>query len=117
MNASNQISAVFSVFVKCPTKAHLLAIGEPAPGASFVDIEAGISSMYKPVQSGSYTPGQDWPKFSSSGYLWCTLDDEKIPNYVDCETAVDDFAPPEHGYGVANHRNHRHRKLCPPSWF
>ena len=50
MNASNQISAaVFSAFVKCPTKAHLLAIGEPAPGAFFVDIEARISSMYKPV--------------------------------------------------------------------
>jgi hypothetical protein len=30
MSASNQISAaVFSAFVKCPTKAHLLAIGEP----------------------------------------------------------------------------------------
>ena len=34
MGATSQISAViFSAFPKCPTKAHLLAIGEPAPGA------------------------------------------------------------------------------------
>jgi len=44
----NLSRTVFSSFVKCPTK-NLLAIGEPAPGAFFVDIEARISSMYKPV--------------------------------------------------------------------
>ena len=50
MDASNPITAaVFSAFLKCPTKAHLLAIGEPAPGTFFADIEARISSMYKAV--------------------------------------------------------------------
>jgi hypothetical protein len=48
MDASNPITAaVFSAFLKCPTKAHLVAIGEPAPGAYFADIEARISFMYK----------------------------------------------------------------------
>src|SRR5260370_534680 len=48
MDASNPITAaVFSAFIKCPTKAHLLAIGEHAPGAYFADIEARIASLYK----------------------------------------------------------------------
>lgn len=48
MDAISQISAlIFSAFLKCPTKAHLLSTGEPAPDAFFVDIEARISSLYK----------------------------------------------------------------------
>jgi len=50
MDASNSITAaVFSAFIKCPTKAHLLAIGEPPPGTFFADIETRISYMYKAV--------------------------------------------------------------------
>ena len=50
MDAINQITAaVFSAFLKCPTKAHLLAIGQPAPGTYFAEIEALISSKYKAV--------------------------------------------------------------------
>jgi hypothetical protein len=49
MNPINPITAaVFSAFLKCPTKAHLLAIGEPAPGTFFTDIEVRISSMAHP---------------------------------------------------------------------
>src|SRR5208337_4583299 len=48
MDASNPITAaVFSAFLKCSTKAHLLAIGEPAPDSFFANIEARISSMYR----------------------------------------------------------------------
>ena len=48
MDAHDPITAAaFSAYLKCPTKAHLLVIGEPAPAAFFADIEAGISSMYK----------------------------------------------------------------------
>jgi len=82
MNASNQISAaVFSAFVKCPTKAHLLAIGEPAPGAFFVDIEARISSMYKPVAKRQLHSGAKVAEFLEFGQLWCSLDDGTIPHY------------------------------------
>jgi len=70
MNASNQISAaVFSAFVKCPTKAHLLAIGEPAPGAFFVDIEARRSSMYKPVAKRQLHSGAKVAEFLEFGQL------------------------------------------------
>jgi hypothetical protein len=96
MNASNQISAaVFSAFVKCPTKAHLLAIGEPAPGAFFVDIEARISSMYKPVAKRQLHSGAKVAEFLEFGQLWCSLDDGTIPHYVDCDTVVYDFALPQ----------------------
>ena len=48
MNATIRITAAeFSAFVKCPTKAHLLAINEPPPGTFFADIEARMSSMFK----------------------------------------------------------------------
>src|SRR5215471_6613730 len=48
MKTNNSITAaVFSAFLKCHTKAHLLAIGEPAACTYFTDIEARISSMYK----------------------------------------------------------------------
>lgn len=58
MDVSTQISAAtFFAFLKCPTKAHLLAIGEPAPGTFFVDIEARISSMYKAVATQIVTYG------------------------------------------------------------
>jgi|ERR1700730_3993737 len=48
MDTSNSITAaMFSAFLKCPTKAYLIAIGEPAPNPFFADIEARILSMYK----------------------------------------------------------------------
>jgi len=50
MNTNNSITAAaFAAFLKCPTKAHLLSIGEFAPDTYFANIEARISSMYKAV--------------------------------------------------------------------
>jgi hypothetical protein len=96
MNASNQISAaVFSAFVKCPTKAHLSAIGEPVPGAFFVDVEAHISLIYKPVAKRQLHSGAKAAEFLEFGQLWCSLDDGTIPHHVDCATVVYDFAPPQ----------------------
>jgi predicted RecB family nuclease len=39
-------AAVFAAFLKCPTKAYLLTIGEPTPHSFFADIEACVSSTY-----------------------------------------------------------------------
>jgi hypothetical protein len=100
MKASNQISAaVFSAFVKCPTKAHLLAIGEPAPGVFFVDIEARISSIYKPVAKRQLHTGAKVAELLEFGQLWCSLDDETIPHYVDCDTVIYDLALPQRAHG------------------
>jgi hypothetical protein len=39
-------AAVFAAFLRCPTKAYLLTMGEPTPHTFFADIEARISSTY-----------------------------------------------------------------------
>ena len=89
MDASNPIAAaLFSAFLKCPTKAHLLAIGEPAPGSYFVDIEARISSMYKAVAKVQRRVGAEVAEFLDLRQLGCSLDYEVATHYVDCETAV-----------------------------
>jgi predicted RecB family nuclease len=96
MGATSQISAViFSAFLKCPTKAHLLAIGEPPPGAFFVDIEARISSMYKAVAKRQLHTGTKEVELLEFGQLWCSLDYGTITHYVDCDTVVYDFALPQ----------------------
>ena len=83
MSASTQISAaIFSEFLKCPTKAHLLAIGEPAPGAFFVDIETRISFMYKVVAERQLHTGAKVADLFEFGQLWCSLDYDPMTHYV-----------------------------------
>jgi hypothetical protein len=59
---------------QCPTKAHLLATGEPAPATFFTDIEARLSSMFKWTVTGS---ARDF------GELWSSRDYEAIAHPVD----------------------------------
>jgi hypothetical protein len=60
MNTGDSITAaVFTAFLECPTKAHLLVIGESAPATFFTDIVARISSMYKSVASRRMRVGAD----------------------------------------------------------
>jgi hypothetical protein len=96
MDASTQISAaILLAFLKCPTKAHLLAIGEPAPGAFFVDIEARVSSMYKAVATRQLSTGAKVAEVLAFGQLRYSLDDKTITHYVDCDTVIYDLALPE----------------------
>jgi predicted RecB family nuclease len=100
MDPSNPITAaVFSAFLKCPTKAHLLAIGQPAPGAYFADIEALISSKYKAVVKRQPRMGAEVAELLEFGQLRRSLDYETITHHVDCETAVYDFALPQNRPG------------------
>jgi hypothetical protein len=79
MDASNPITAaVFSAFLKCPTKAHLLAIGESTPSSYFVNIEARISSMYKAVAKQRLRVGAEVAELLDFGQLWRSLDHEAI---------------------------------------
>lgn len=100
MNASDPITAgMFSAFAKCPTKAHLLAIGEPPPGTFFADIEARISSMYKVIVKRGQRVDADVAEPLDFAQLWRSSDHAAVTHYVDCETAVYDFAPPQHKPG------------------
>jgi predicted RecB family nuclease len=100
MDASNSITAaVFSAFIKCPTKAHLLAIGEPAPGAYFADIETHISAMYKAMAKRHQIVETEIAAPLDFGHLWRGPDFATITHYVDCETAVYDSTLPQHKPG------------------
>ena len=95
MDTSNPIAAaIFSAFLKCPTKAHLLAIGEPTPGTFFTDIEVRISSIYKVVAKRQLHIGTQVAKLLEFEQLCRNHDYVNITHHVDCETAVYDFALP-----------------------
>src|SRR6516225_7391244 len=97
MNASNSITAaIFSAFIKCPTKAHLLAIGERAPNAYFADIEARIESLYKAAAKRRPGIGAEITEPIDFRALWAGPDYATVTHQVDCETAVYDFALPQH---------------------
>jgi predicted RecB family nuclease len=101
MDANTLITAaLFSAFLKCPTKAHLIAIGEPAPGAHFADIETHISSMYKAAAKRRSPIGAEVAELLDFKELWRNLDHDAISHHVDCDTAVYDFTPPPHRPGA-----------------
>jgi len=100
MDASNSITAaVFSAFIKCPTKAHLLAIGESPPGTFFAEVEARMSSMYKAMAKRRLHVGAEEAEPLEFVQLWRGPDYATITHDVDCETAVYDFALPPHRPG------------------
>jgi hypothetical protein len=88
MDASKPITAaIFSAFLKCPTKAHLAAIGEPASGTFFANIEARISSLYKAAVKRRSPIGAEVAELLDFGQLWRSLDHEAITHHVDCENS------------------------------
>lgn len=96
MDAGNPITAaVFSAFIKCRTKAYLLAIGERAPGAYFADIEARIASLYKAAAKRRPRVGVEVAKPINFGELWRSPDYPTVTREVDCETAVYDLTLPQ----------------------
>src|SRR5712671_5697056 len=100
MDTSNSITAaVFIAFLKCPTKAHLLSIGEPAPATFFTDIEARISSMYESALTRRLRVGTDAAEFLDFGEVWKRRDHQAIEHPVDCKTTVYNIVPPSHKTG------------------
>lgn len=94
MKGSNSITAaIFAAFLKCPTKAHLLAIGESAPSSYFADIEARISSTYKIMAMRRLRDETEAAGLLDFGQLGRT----STTHDVDCETAVYDLLLPQRG--------------------
>ena len=93
MDASDPITAaVFSAFIKCPTKAHLLAIGAPVTGTFFAEMETRISSLYKAGSKQHLRVGTDAGKLLNFGEIWRDPDCATVTREVDCETAIYDFS-------------------------
>jgi len=96
IDAGNPITAaVFSAFIKCPTKAYLLAIGEQAPGAYFADIEARIASLHKAAAKGRPRVRAEVAEPINFGELCRIPDYPTVTHEVDCETAIYDLRLPQ----------------------
>src|SRR2546430_774988 len=89
MVTNNTIAAAaFVAFLKCPTKAHLLAIGEPAPTAFFTNIEERTSSMYKSAVMTTLSVKTDVAEPLDFKDLWSSRDHVTLARPVDCETTA-----------------------------
>ena len=100
MDASNSITAaVFSAFLKCPTKGHLAAIGEPAPSAFFADIEMHMVSRYKAAAKRRLLIDAEIGDLLDFGQLRRSLSNETITYYIDCDTTAYDLTLPSQKTG------------------
>ena len=114
MDANNPITAaVFSAFLNCPTKAHLLAIGAQSPDSYFADIEARISSMYKAAAQQELRVGVEVAETLDFGQLERKFDYQTTTHYVDCQTAVYKFPWPRRPKERQTHLSARSRTFVP----
>jgi hypothetical protein len=105
MDTNNSITAaVFFAFLKCPTKAHLLAIGEHAPATFFTDIEARISLMYKSAVTRSLPAGAEVAESLEFGQLLSSREHETLAHPIDCKTAIYNLVLPSEEPGVCRSR-------------
>src|ERR1700720_1788783 len=93
MESNGQITAaLFAAFVKCQTKAYLLASEEPKRDSYFTEMATRVSSAYKNIASRQ-------PPVDSGRNAFCSFSqfsrgrDCDIVNHVDCETAVYNLQP------------------------
>ena len=102
MNASNSITAaVFLAFLKCPTKAYLLARDETAPDAFFTDTQAHISSMYKSLVTQTLRVEGEVIEPLDFGELCAGRCYGAAAHPIDCKTAIYNFVrPPREPEGV-----------------
>ena len=106
-------AAVFSAFLNCPTKAHLLAIGAQSPDSYFADIEAHISSMYKAAARQELRVRVEVAETLDFGQLERKFDYETSTHYVDCQTAVYKFPWPRRPKKRQTHPSARSRTFVP----
>jgi predicted RecB family nuclease len=86
-------AAVFSAFLKCQTKAYLVAVGEAPPDTFFSDIEQRISTRFKatakpPLATGSNVEG--FLEFQRSHFAHNL---GSATHLVDCDSATYDLSP------------------------
>jgi predicted RecB family nuclease len=95
MDASNSITAaVFLAFLKCPTKAYLLARDETAPDAFFTDTQARISSLYKSLFSQTLRVGGEVIEPLDFRELCAGRCRKAVAQPIDCETVIYNFVLP-----------------------
>jgi predicted RecB family nuclease len=89
MEPNKQITAlIFSAFVKCPTKAYLLASCEQKPDTYFTEMTTRVSSAYKNAACRQMLLGSWRSEICNFEQLLRDQDGENTHYHVDCETVV-----------------------------
>src|SRR5262249_32847089 len=94
MERNSITPAVFLAFLKCPTKAHLLARDETAPHAFFADTQARMSSLYKSLVSQTLRVGGEVIEPLDFSELCAGLRREAVAQPIDCKTVIYNFVLP-----------------------
>lgn len=111
MESSNTVTAaIFSAFLKCPTKARLLALGERPPESYFSKVESGISSMCKSRAWRMLHSRGESAEPAAFGQLVDGSDIGTATRWFDCDTAIYDLALPQRG--SADRRARKPAKDC-----
>ena len=118
MGSSNTITAaIFSAFLKCPTKARLLAIGERSRETYFSDVEAGISSMCKSRAWRMLHDRGESAEPATFGQMTDGVDFGTATRWFDCDTAVYDLALSQRGSAERSARKPASGELVVPVLF
>ena len=92
MEPNKQVTAaIFSAFIKCPTKAYLLASCEHKLDAYFAEMSTRISSAYKNITCRKVLLGSWRGVICHFEQLLRNQEGENKHYHVDCETAVYDL--------------------------
>jgi CRISPR/Cas system-associated exonuclease Cas4 (RecB family) len=95
MKTSNPLTAeVFSAFLKCQTKAYLMAVGETPPDAYFANIEERISARFKAAAKQELSIGTSVSEFLEFQRLKYRPDLGSTTNLVDCDSAAFSLSSP-----------------------
>jgi hypothetical protein len=94
MESNSITAAVFLAFLKCPTKAYLIARDETAPDAFFTDTQARISSMYKSLVTQTLRVEGEVIEPLDFSELCAGRCHEGVAHPVDCKTAIYNFVLP-----------------------
>ena len=81
-------AALFAAFVKCQTKAYLLASEEPTRDSYFAEMATRVSSTYKNIASRQPPVDSGRSAFCSFSQFLRDRDCNIVNYHVDCETAV-----------------------------
>jgi predicted RecB family nuclease len=85
-------AAVFSAFLKCQTKAYLIAAGEAPSDASFSDIEERISTRFKAAAKNHLSITENVGEYTDLGRVSHDLSLETTVHFVDCDSAIFGFS-------------------------
>jgi predicted RecB family nuclease len=94
MESNSITAAVFLAFLKCPTKAYLIARDETAPDAFFTDTQARISSMYKSLVTRTLRVEGEVIEPLDFSELCAGRCHEAVAHPIDCKTAIYNFVLP-----------------------